>query len=130
MNTPMQGAYFRLLCFAWDDPDCSLPNDLQELRELAMWDNAWGDFGKVRACFTTHPDYPKRLQNTRLTREWLKAKEKQGKAHESAVARWYPKQTPPQSTTPVRKLADRELKGFSQLQDTLTTVADKHFPPV
>lgn len=29
-----------------------------------------------------------------------------------------------------KTIVDRESKGFSQLKDTLTSVADKHFPPV
>ena len=67
MLPEQEGAYFRLLCHAWSDEDCSLPKDEQKLAILSRLCRRWK---KLRAdiveCFEPHPTRPDRLINRRL----------------------------------------------------------------
>ncbi len=68
MSSSEEGAYVRLLCYAWMDPDCSLPDDDDVLAQLSRLGEQWskGSSRILRACFTAHPHKPGRLVNTRL----------------------------------------------------------------
>lgn len=123
MTIGEQGAYLRLLCFAWSGKDCGLPNDLQELKELALWtDKTEGDFIKVRACFTPHPENRRRIHNARLYEEWKKVEELKGRRKEAAQLRWSKPATPEQ---PIQKLR-KPSSGF----ESVAAIADKHFKPI
>jgi len=53
MTPEQEGAYIRLLCYAWASPDCSLPDDDAELARLSRlgesWHNGSGDL--IKSCF-------------------------------------------------------------------------------
>ena len=102
MTPAQEGAYIRLLCHAWNDPDCSIPDDDQQLAVLSRLGEEWGKGGYnlVKACFQPHPNKPHRLVNTRLLEERKKQEEWRAKSslggQKSAQTRWG---TPDKSTT-------------------------------
>jgi hypothetical protein len=52
MSPVEEGAWFRLRCYAWLDPDCSLPNDDSQLATLSRLGDVWQESGVVvRARF-------------------------------------------------------------------------------
>src|SRR5262249_53485961 len=71
MSAAQEGAYIRLLCIAWNDPDCSLPDDDEQLAILSRLGEGWFNGGStlVRKCFNQHPEKPGRLVNLRLLEE-------------------------------------------------------------
>lgn len=71
MTPAQEGAYIRLLCYAWNDPNCSIPDDDQELSVLSRLGEGWfnGGSAMVRKCFEPHPALPGRLVNRRLIEE-------------------------------------------------------------
>lgn len=79
MTPAQEGGYFRLLCYAWLDKDCSLPDDDVQLATLSRLGEGWLANGSnqmstvVRKCFVPHPKLAGRLVNVRL----LKEREKQ-----------------------------------------------------
>lgn len=94
MSPAEEGAYFRLLCYAWNDPNCTLPDDDSDLAGLSRLGEAWemGSGAKIRACFTADLERPGRIYNAkqRSLREQQEqrlssAKEKATKA---ANTRW------------------------------------------
>lgn len=90
MTPAEEGAYIRLLGYAWNDPDCSLPNNDDELAALSRLGKGWfkGSARVVKACFKESGG---RLYNDRLLKErekqkqWREKCKKGGKA--SAKAR-------------------------------------------
>lgn len=75
MMTPAQeAAYLRLLCYAWNDPTCSIPDDDHTLAALTRLNEHWFNGGStvVKRCFIPKPGHPGRLYNPRLQREWNK----------------------------------------------------------
>jgi uncharacterized protein YdaU (DUF1376 family) len=93
MTPAQEGAYIRLLCYAWEDQDCSLPDDDEALAQLSRLGEGWlkSSANPLRHCFTVHPQLPGRLVNLRLLSarkqddEW-RAKCSQG-GMKSAIAR-------------------------------------------
>lgn len=77
MSPAQEGGYFRLLCHAWNDKDCSLPDDDDQLAILSRLGEAWFNGGStvVRRCFEPHPQLPGKLVNTRLLAERVKQDE-------------------------------------------------------
>lgn len=71
MSPAQEGAYIRLLSYAWSDPDCSLPDDDTILAQLSRLNEGWlkGGSTVIRKCFVSHPDKPGRLVNLRLLKE-------------------------------------------------------------
>lgn len=71
MSPAEEGAYIRLLCYAWADPDCSLPDDNETLARLSRLGEGWfkGGSTNIRKCFVPHPEKPQRLVNLRLLEE-------------------------------------------------------------
>ena len=132
MTHAQKGAYVDLLSQQWDDPLCSLPARLSELKALIHWNGTDEEFKLVRACFVTHPDQPGKLSNARLYLEWQKAEEKRQAAKASAQTRW---QKPPSNgpskppSTPIRTNTDRTSKGFEPAGSEIAKIADKWFPP-
>jgi uncharacterized protein YdaU (DUF1376 family) len=71
MDPSEEGAYIRLLCYAWADPDCSLPDDDEVLAKLSRLNEGWfnGASTKIRKCFVPHAEKSGRLVNLRLLEE-------------------------------------------------------------
>jgi len=71
------GAYVRLLCYAWLDADCTIPDDDEQLAAMSRMGEGWlkGSSKVVRACFDKHPQLPGRLVNVRLYEERIKQAE-------------------------------------------------------
>lgn len=88
MTLEQQGAYIKLLAFAWASPNCALPGQEDILRQLVGWQDRHGDFVPVLNCFHPHPTEPTKLHNPRLYEEWLKVEAKSDKARASADLRW------------------------------------------
>lgn len=68
MTPAEEGAYIRLLCIAWDDPDSSLPDDDDQLARLSRLGDGWHNgSGKVlRECFEPHPKLAHKIINKKL----------------------------------------------------------------
>lgn len=71
MSPAEEGAYIRLLSYAWADPDCSLPDDDTDLSQLSRLGEGWfnGGSNTIRKCFKPHPEKSGRLVNLRLLEE-------------------------------------------------------------
>ena len=71
MSPAEEGAYIRLLSYAWADPDCSLPDDDAALSQLSRLGEGWFNGGSttIRKCFKEHPEKSGRLVNIRLLEE-------------------------------------------------------------
>jgi len=112
MTPAEEGAYIRLLCYAWADPECSIPDDDTILTNLSRLGEGWlkGGSIKIRECFTAHPKKPGRLFNERLMEErkkqqaWRKKSQEGGKR--SAASRALKAQT-------IQNEAEWWLKGGS-----------------
>lgn len=74
MTPAEEGAYIRLLCHCWGDPECSIPDDDDELAILSRLGELWfkGSSAKLRRCFEPHPELAGRLINVRLQKERTK----------------------------------------------------------
>ena len=85
MTPEEEGAYIRLLCIAWNDPTCSLPDDDDQLAVLSRLNERWfkGGSTKVRACFRKRGN---RLYNDRLLAERKKQKEWREKSRAGGIA--------------------------------------------
>jgi uncharacterized protein YdaU (DUF1376 family) len=82
-----EGAYGRLLKWAWKLPGCSLPKDEPTLASYSRLGARWRRFGRpiITACFV---DQGGRWVNLRLLKEWHKAHESHGKRKAAADERW------------------------------------------
>lgn len=71
MTPAEEGAYIRLLCYAWNDPDCSIPDNDETLSVLSRLGEGWlkGGSRVVRKCFQPHPTILGKLINIRLLKE-------------------------------------------------------------
>lgn len=67
MNNEQLGGYFKLLCYMWQEEDCSLPNDTEELAALSGLDEA--ELDRVMRCFIPHPSLGDRISQKRLLAE-------------------------------------------------------------
>src|SRR4029077_9495254 len=65
MTTAEAGGFWFLLCHAWNDPDCTLPDDDAALAQLSRLGPDWstGSGLKIRQCFEADPDRPGRIFN-------------------------------------------------------------------
>lgn len=128
MTIGEQGAYLRLLMFAWTDSACSLPRDVDELKDMALWmPETHGNFDRVRACFLPHPEKKKtRLYNPRLYEEWVKVEDLKVRRKQAAETRWKQPAKTQLPDPPLRRFTeDRSGKGF----ESIGQIADKVFPP-
>lgn len=68
MTPAQEGAYIRLLCIAWNDADCSLPDNDEELARLSRLGEGWFKGGStiLRDCFEKHPRIAGRIINSKL----------------------------------------------------------------
>lgn len=106
MTPAEEGAYLRLLCHAWSDPQCSLLDNDDILASLSRLGPEWfnGASTKIRACFKKKGNklYSPRLKNEKeKQREWRK-KSKLGGLNSAKV----------------RKSKGLESKGGSSLVET------------
>lgn len=84
MKPEQEGAYIRLLCYAWNEPDCGLPDDDEQLAVLSRLGEGWlkGGSSVVRKCFFEKDGrlYNKRLLEERKKQEvWRKKSSEGGK---------------------------------------------------
>lgn len=138
LTTEEIGAYVLLLCHAWQDPQCSLPDNDEDLAKLGR---IKGDMTTLRACFRVKKH---RLINERLYKEWENVKEKSELAKRSIAIRWenkrntnvlptkYSSQSYSQSQLDEEKNKNmvamngsHKPKGKRQISD-LDTMTDKH----
>jgi hypothetical protein len=61
MTMAERGAYWQILCYAWNEPDCSLPGDDAELALLSDGHCT----PRVKACFIPDPGRPGRIYNVK-----------------------------------------------------------------
>ncbi len=87
MSAAEEGAYIRLLSYAWADPDCSLPDDDATLAQLSRLGEAWLNGGStvVRTCFVPHSKLPQRLVNLRLLKEFRRQQEWRRKSQRGGI---------------------------------------------
>lgn len=96
MTPAQEGAYWRLLAYAWLDPECSIPADQSILAHLSRMGDDWvkGGYELVMSCFKPHPTITGRLVNERLLKEREKQYEWRVKSsvggQRSAQKRWGP----------------------------------------
>lgn len=106
MTPAEEGAYIRLLCHAWSDPQCSLPDDDDILASLSRLGTEWlnGASTKIRACFKKKGN---RLYSERLEIERKKQREWRKKSRLGGV-----------NSAKSRKHKELEGKGGSDLVET------------
>jgi uncharacterized protein YdaU (DUF1376 family) len=82
-----EGAYWRLLTWAWKDPTCSLPRDENTLATYSRLGVRWRKLGRpiITRCFVVEDE---RLVNRKLRRIWEQVHERSLKAKASAELRW------------------------------------------
>lgn len=91
MTPAEEGAYIRLLAYAWSSDDCGLPDDDQQLSVLSRLGEGWssGASTKIRECFFSKGG---RLFNERLLKERKKQDEWRKKSVEGgkkgSKSRW------------------------------------------
>lgn len=83
MSTEEIGAYILLLCYAWNDKDCTIPNDPAMLARMTKQTN--GCSTTVQRCFNIHQTKPDRLYNERLLAEWQKTREQSEKCRRAGI---------------------------------------------
>lgn len=72
MTPAEEGAFIRLLALAWQDENCTLPDDDKRLAVLSRLGKGWlkgGSSTKIRKKFIPHPTLIGRLYNERLMDE-------------------------------------------------------------
>lgn len=93
LTLQQEGAFFRLLCYAWLDHACALPKDERFLKRLSKWDDCDEDFAPVLACFQSVSDDPTKLYNPRLLKEWDTCQQRQllmtQRGQKGAATRWH-----------------------------------------
>jgi len=116
MTAEEVGGYCLLLCYAWQDPRGSLPNDDDSLRILSR---VKGDLVRIKSCFNEKNG---RIYNVRLTQELDKALEKSDSARKSNAMRWQSerkanvKRTRSSSQSQSQSESEPELQSESELQ--------------
>jgi uncharacterized protein YdaU (DUF1376 family) len=77
MTPAEEGAYIRLLAYAWQQPDCGLPDDDTILAGLSRLGSDWqnGSSNTLRTVFVPVEKYPGRIFNIRLLSERKKQDE-------------------------------------------------------
>jgi uncharacterized protein YdaU (DUF1376 family) len=94
MTPAEEGGYFRLLCHAWNDSDCCLPDDDETLALLSRLGGAWtnGSGMKIRACFVADKERPGKIFNERqravLYAQLGRQEESRERGKKAANARW------------------------------------------
>lgn len=75
LKTIQEGAYLRLMCYAWLDCDCGITDNLDELAQMTGLgeQNVNVCSTLVRLCWIKHPTVKGKLINPRLYAEWCEA---------------------------------------------------------
>jgi uncharacterized protein YdaU (DUF1376 family) len=94
MTPAEEGAFWRLLCHAWNDPGCNLPADDATLAALSRLGSAWKRSGpRIRECFQADPSRPGTIFNSvqRASREAQDRRIQGARDHARAAAnsRWH-----------------------------------------
>ena len=92
MTPAQEGAYIRLLCYAWNKPNCALPCNDKALAKLSRLGKRWQTLGPgVKKCFVKQGGG---LVNLRLLDEWNRQQRYMKRCVEAgkkgANARWHP----------------------------------------
>lgn len=67
MLPEQEGAYFRLLLYAWEDEGCCIPSDDASLAGMSRLGSRWKKLkAPILACFDTCPEHDDRLVNQKL----------------------------------------------------------------
>lgn len=76
MSPAAVGGYIFLLCHAWSDPDCGLPDNDVKLAILSRLGENWQDeCDSIMCCFEPHPTVKGKIHNVRLTAVWKERRE-------------------------------------------------------
>lgn len=88
MTPAEEGAYIRLLCHAWNDPHCCLPDDDEQLAVLSRLFEEWykGSSEKIRNCFLPDTARPGKIFNKRLRDERKKQNEWRRKCRKGGLS--------------------------------------------
>ena len=130
MSAEEVGGYILLLCYAWQDPNGSLPCDDDSLRVLSR---VKGDLSRIKSCFQEKKG---RLYNKRLTQELEKVKGKSVSAKQSASMRWHSegnanalrRQCSSQSESQSQSQSELQSDRQSEKQKEVKTCADVQKP--
>jgi uncharacterized protein YdaU (DUF1376 family) len=108
MNAAQEGAYIRLLCYAWQDDECGLDDNDEDLRVLSrLGDDFEHLFPRVRDMFEQKNG---RLFNSRLTEEWEKVLEDRAKKVKAGEASGKARRDKKlQTRTPVPSCSNKEV---------------------
>lgn len=87
MPPEYEGGYIRLLCWMWNDEDCSLPDNDEILSTLSRLNERWFNGGStvVRKCFIPHPTKVGFVTNKRLQKERNKQLEWSEKSRQAGI---------------------------------------------
>jgi len=110
MSAEEVGGYVLLLCYAWQDPNGSIPADDDSVRILSR---VKGDLLRIKSCFTEKKG---RLYNNRLTQELEKAQAKSDLARKSNALRWQYERKANAKRTQSSSQSQSESQSESQLQ--------------
>ena len=127
MNCAQEGAYIRLLAYAWIDQQCSLPQEREALQQLARWRGREKGFHMVMACLDVHPVNPSRYTNLRLYEEWKNAEAVSRSHRKAAQTRWgnHAGSAPPGA--PITQIPQDRSRGD---WDSVAAITEKYFPPI
>src|SRR3982751_1788768 len=83
-----QGAYLRLLCWAWKTPKLELPRNEHVLAEYSGLGARWAKVGRpiIKRCFETSPQNG--YVNPRLQQEWHRVQGRSSIGKKAAETRW------------------------------------------
>lgn len=135
MMTPAQeGAYIRLLCYAWNDPDCSIPDDDEVLASLSRLGEDWhkGASSVLRRVFVPTPELPGRLVNLKLLerrRAAIEGREKSSLGGRKAAANRKLKSIEPTDSPLGSPLQVDKFPSSSSSSSILNTNTNTPLPP-
>ncbi len=119
MSAEEVGGYVLLLCYAWQDPQGSLPADDDSLRVLSRLK---GDLSRIKSCFTEKKG---RLYNKRLSQELDKVKEKSDAAKRSISIRWKNERNTNVQRTKYSSQSESQSQSESELQSDSESESEK-----
>lgn len=130
MSPAQEGAFLRLLLHAWGDPDCTLPDDDDELAALSRLGSDWKRCGaKVKACFVSDQERPGRIYNQkqRSVRAQQDARIQAAKLHgkKAAEARWGKPQAMPEHSPSTAPAMPEHCPGNTSYSSPVSLTRDK-----
>jgi uncharacterized protein YdaU (DUF1376 family) len=125
MTLDEQGAYLRLLCHAWSDPDCCLPDDDSKLALLSGLGPKWSEGSglKIRAKFVPDETRQGHIFNAKQrglrSDQTKRLKAAKDKATKAANSRWHrqsnPQALPENSSSNAQASSEHMLGDASSL---------------